>query len=225
MNKPQNREYLKYRDRFKLYGLLSIVASAVMIVTIITILFVPIFEINLLIAKEWFSVLDEVKFLIKEKLYGHLYFIVIGALILLANIILAVIFIVKTFLQLSNAPDDYALQNYDTIIRIRSKDTQSARTGLNHTPFALFITGLAILILGIVFDAADKATTYFSLCTGVDGLIAILILFFLGYIVFIAVANTVLGKIKTEIIRSEYDVQGQQAVFEPDGTPTDNSQN
>lgn len=130
--KQNTKQYLKYKNKFKIQGVIGIIASGCMLLTLILFLFLPCFRIDLLEELEIqglsysFSLYDEIAlslshitdmdigdpqgaftFLMSLYQIMAIVFIVAGGIMLVKDMIVSVI----NTLNL----DDYALTEYDKI--------------------------------------------------------------------------------------------------------------
>lgn len=174
----------------------------------------PMFEIDLVVTSEWFSLFDEVIYPLKGGFSAGTIFTLLGGIDLIAVTVMLFVFVVKSILSMADS-DSFALQCYDDLKKRNSLDVtmKKARSAV-YGQMSMFISGVVFIIMGIVFnkvyggmsDGEKNIAGYFGLCTGVNGLIAFAIITILGYIGLTIAANTVYGKIRIEIIKKEYDV-------------------
>ncbi|MDE6401429.1 MAG: hypothetical protein K2L54_02325, partial [Clostridiales bacterium] len=201
---------LKYRDRFMRYGMFNVAAMASEILFAIVLLFVPMFSIDLIITTEWFSLFDEISLVFKGMFNGGSTFYILGGISMIAAIIMGFVYIIKQVIAMTNA-DGYALQCYDDIKKrngVESRIRRFEMSGKGLLP--LVIISVLIFVFGIVFSTVlggktENVSSYFSICTGVNGLIVFAILFLLAAIVSIVMSSSIDGKIKFEIMKKEYD--------------------
>ncbi len=216
MSDSNDKPYLKYRDRFKLFGILSIAANAVLAVTAIIVLFVPMFEIDLIITSEWFSLFNEIIYPFEGGFSEGFAFIILGGIEFIAAAAMLVVSVIKGISELIN-PDNFALKRYDDLKKRNSTGIvmKKAKNFYAGGQIGLLVSGLFFIVMGILFNRAfagdygdeTRITGYFALCTGVNGLIAFAVIFILGYIVLSIAASAIRGKIETEIIKKEYEVE------------------
>lgn len=215
MSDSNDKPYLKYRDRFKLFGILSIAANAVLAVTAIIVLFVPMFEIDLIITSEWFSLFNEIIYPFEGGFSEGFAFIIFGGIEFIAAAAMLVVSVIKGISELIN-PDIFALKRYDDLKKRNSAGVvmKKMRNYYSGWQAGLFFSGSFCFVMGVIFNiafAGDEARGYFAHCTGINGLIAFAIIFILGYIVLSIAASAIRGKIETEIIKKEYEVEKKSA--------------
>lgn len=237
----KNRQYLKYKDKFKRQCVVKTVSGACLIVGLIFLLFLPIFQIKneilgVVLYKEEFSFYEEIKVAFglmvnyTEKVNGS------NGLESVVNIfgvyqLVAVVFIAAGTIWLAidairelaalAASENYAVMQYD---KIKTRSTGKSRGFLfgwrRYSPSGLILSGvvfeiLYILMVRIVLSntgGADVGLDYdgvskFVNITGVTGLIVFPSLFFAGYFIGAAYNKIVFSKIKTEIIKEDYNIK------------------
>ena len=234
--KKNARQYLKYKDKFKRQGIISIVASACMLLTLILFIFLPCFKIDLIEGLDVegisfsFSLYDEIALS-----FSHMFDINFNnydaALILLLSLyqVMAIVYIgvgaialvkdlVVSFMNTMNL-NDYALTEYD---KIKSKqDQRIGRAFRRFNSTAFFVSGIvleifAILLSKIIVSAdiapgsLENVTSYFVYMNSVTGSLYIVIIFLLLSAGLIIAKSHIAKSIKMQILKEDYDLSGQE---------------
>ena len=230
--KQTTKQYLKYKDKFKQQGVVGILSSACMLLTLILFVFVPCFKINL--AEDLnieglsysFSLFDEIALS-----FSHLSDMNLqdpqGAVMFVMSLyqIMAIVFIgmggfalardlITSVMNTMNL-DDYALTEYDNIKSKREQGVGRAFKRANSTVF--FVTGIVWEIFAIVISkgmlSSDKVLelwetplsyfVYMNTVTGGFYVVIILVLFSLG----LSITKSRLAKeIKMQILKEDYNL-------------------
>ncbi len=225
------KSYLRYKDEFKKHCLFRIIGCGVAVLTLLLLLFLPLFSYK----KEGvvllrFSLFDEAWYLLSRLVKGFnegndwWYIVVVwgivhlvGVAVIIAGIVKFTVDGIKCAFSLSKT-EDYALEEYDKI-KFR-QDSQKKRWGWGwnawtYGPYGLFYSALYTEVLYILF-AKVFGVGYFSVMNSISkvGFVFVLILA-VGTIVITSWGNHIHKKIKTAVIKEEYERAAQPPQIEP----------
>ncbi len=223
----EDTRFLKYKDRFKNYAILNIVASLCALIAAALFVFVECFEVKLEIAEGVedlvlfkFSVFTDIKHTIDSLTSGNAFksggvlvmfgIYSIGAFALLAIFaIYALYVIIKNLFNLNNL-EKFALLQYDKVKR--SNDDDKRRVG-GSSLLAFFLLCIilqiaALLICKFIPDIAGienieeyEEVSYFAKANGISWTIMFFILFTVGLIVLCTFARKIIKDVAFDIVK------------------------
>ena len=233
--KQNTKQYLKYKDKFKVQGVIRIVASGCMLLTLILFLFLPCFKINLFEDLEIkglsysFSLYDEIAlsfshmsdmnisnpqgaFVFMMSIYQvmAIVFIIAGGVVLVKDMIVSVMNTMNL--------DDYALTEYDKIKSRQDQGIGRVFRRVNSTAF--FLSGIVLEIFAIIlskvlisteelFGSFESITSYFAYMNSVTGSLVVVIIFVLLSIGMMIMKSHYAKTIKMQILKEDYNLSEQ----------------
>lgn len=215
----ENNQYLKYKNEFRVNCILKTVASALALLAIVFLVFVP----NFAVAEEGiklaeFSFLDEIIVAVNSIKGGFtsvasvfsMYQIV--AMVYLAVAVGVTIFnLVKSVMSITNL-EGYALERYDEI-KMRANNSKK-RFGNRFTVTNLFITGIALEVLYIVClrgFGGYGAESYFAYVNSVTWYSVFFIIFTVAYAVVAVLTSVKYKQDKTAILKEDYGLASSES--------------
>ncbi len=210
-----NEQYAKYKPQFKNLCIIKAVSSAVALLAIVFLIFVPNFKSGFI----GFSFLDEIIRSFKAlsegfKSYTAILEIyqVIAIVYLLIGLIFAIVTLVRNIMCLTSM-ETYALEQYDSI-KTRANEGKKSRVLGRFTLSNCIISAIIIEILYIVIQkfipTSGGAGSYFAYIDGVTWLIMFFILFMIAFIALTILSTIMLNKVKLAILKEDYGLTGQQ---------------
>lgn len=231
-----NTQYLKYKDEFKKQCIFNTVFGGLAILTIIMLLFVPLFEVkvlNILILQ--FSLFDEIKLSFSSLGRGGVQITggsaaeswravasFMGIYQIIAIIMFAVaigwfIFeLIKNIMGIMNM-DNYALEQYD---KIKKRSDENGKKGFKRfSSSGLFLSGIIMEVFYLFYSKfimqmigmsgsgiASDSASYFTSMTGVSWTIMFPIIFAVGAIAMFVLRKMSLSKTRAAILKEDYDI-------------------
>ncbi len=210
-----NEQYAKYKPQFKNLCIIKAVSSAVALLAIVFLIFVPNFKAGFI----GFSFLDEIIRSFKAlgggfKSYTAILEIyqVIAIVYLLIGLIFAIVTLVRNIMCIVNM-ETYALEQYDKI-KMRADGGKRNRFIGGFTLSKCIISAIMIEILYLIVQkfipASGGAGSYFAYIDGVTWLIMFFILFMLAFIALTILSSVMLNKVKLAILKEDYGLTEQQ---------------
>lgn len=238
----QKGQYLRYKDAFKKQCVFKAATSAIALLTLILLVFIPCFQIkiteevlgmNVTLFSYNFSVFDEIRADFKMLFSAGkgwdavraMSFVQIGALILIiAAVVWAAVDCVKAILNVMNI-DDYALNAYNDIKTGADKTRRGGWSVLFGYTYAyaggamsMALAGISLEIFYIIFMRSMAGffeetpfnelspEGYFLYVNGINGWIAALIIFGIGFITLYVMGRVMKNKLRTQILKEKYEV-------------------
>lgn len=226
------RQYLKYKDKFKKQGIISIAASACMLLTMVLFIFLPCFGISVVGDAETeeltyhFSLYDEIAKSF-ENLFSEqgLYMTLLSFYQVMAIVVIAIggfTLIKDLIVSVMNAInlDNYALTEYD---KIKSRQEQGNKRSFRRTnSIEYFFAGIALEITAIFWARSmisgnkwtgpiENIPSYLAYMNLTTAGLYIVVIFFVISVGLIAVKSYFAKTIKLQILKEDYDLPEQEA--------------
>lgn len=215
----ENKQYLRYKDRFKKMGIFNIVSSVCALILIVLLIFVKSFVVKVKgVAILQFSIYDEVVRSIKIITSGDSgilalleIYSVIAFIMFLGVAVTAIVDLIKNILNVTNL-EKYALTQYDNIKR-RSEDNGKKRKKGNSSILHMLVSSIVFEIMGIFYsrflsglfnEEGTKYGSYFASVNGVSFNIIFAIIFAIAFAVLYFIMRKIFKDIKYEIMKEEY---------------------
>lgn len=229
-----NGQYLKYGDSFKKQCVLNVAAGVCILIGALLLLFVPVFEIDLLIVKVNFSFFDEIKLTFQSFTGGVVsgdgaasdsgwygatftyfgFFQIMAIVFFAVGIVWMLVDVVKNCLGIVNV-DTYALQQYDKI-KTRAAEGRSRRFRGVYSPGYFIVSGIMSEMFYVIFVkvfsnipgvGSDDGFSNFLSITGVSWTVIFPLLFIAAYITFWAMKKYMFNQVKTAILKEDYNIK------------------
>lgn len=234
-----SKQYQRYKKQFKTECIFKVAASAVALITLIFLLFIPCFRISLASSAEEaeimktlgispyrdFSLFDEMIQSLKSFGGGSgdpagmvtkmlSVYQILAMVCIIAAVVWFAIDCVKSGMGIVN-PDNYSLLAYDGI-KSRAGEKKRRRY---LSPINFFFTGIILEIMYIIMyqvlpfsseGEGDVSGGYFTQMTGVSGAIAVVIIFAVAAVGLLVYDKILKNKIKTAILKEDYNLNAEQ---------------
>lgn len=244
----EGKQYLKYKELFKQYGILDLLAKGFMLISVVFFLFIPCFKIVVSdeilgreIEFEWgtikFSIFDEISLILKNLFKGDAiqsegegmgtFFSIFQLFILILIAIAAVILIKDLIKQAMNFVnlENYALEEYDKI-KTRGQNSVKALRKMNaELMFYLCIAYEVFVVLIMKLfaripdaEVAESGLSYMMFVNGVSGGFWAVVVFLVISVALSVWKSRMKQNIKMRILREDYNLEKNEQECEEEKT-------